>query len=81
MLATSLATLQACAFRKSKQTSNPEGLKHTSCKQVQFMLKGSASYDHSDEESTTEDSFGLQVKIKCKQDKEQKVPRPTSPDN
>ena len=40
-------------------------------------MKGSASYDHSDEESTTEDSFCLQVKIKCKQDKGQKVPRPT----
>ena len=26
-------------------------------------MKGSASYDHSDEESTTEDSFCLQVKI------------------
>ena len=39
--------------------------------------KGNASYDHSDEESTTEDSFCLQVKIKHKQDKKQKVPRPT----
>ena len=40
-------------------------------------MKGSASYDHSDKESTSEDSFCLQVKIKCKQDKEQKVQRPT----
>ena len=40
-------------------------------------VKGRASYDHSDEESTMEDSFCLQVKIKHKQDKEQKVPRPT----
>ena len=38
-IATSLATLQACASRKSKQTSNPEGLNHTSCKQVQFNQK------------------------------------------
>ena len=38
-LATSLATLQACTSRESKQISNPEGLKHTSCKQVQFMQK------------------------------------------
>ena len=38
--------------------------------------KGSASYDHSDEDSTSEDSFCLQVKIKCKQDEEEKVPRP-----
>ena len=26
-----------CFQKKSKQTSNPEGLKHSSCKQVQFM--------------------------------------------
>ena len=26
-------------FQKSKQTSNPEGLKHAGCKQVQFMQK------------------------------------------
>ena len=39
--------------------------------------KGSASYDHLDEGSTSEDSFCLQVKIKCKWDKEQKLPRPT----
>ena len=37
--------------------------------------KGSASFDHLDEESTSEDSFFLQVKIKCKQEKEQTVPR------
>ena len=35
------------------------------------------SYDHSDDDSTTEDSFCLQVKIKCNQTKEQRVPRPT----
>ena len=40
-------------------------------------MKGSASYDHSDEESTTDHSFCLQFKIKQKQDNEQKVPRPT----
>ena len=40
-------------------------------------MKGSVSYDHLDEESTSEESFCLQVKIKCKQDKEQSVPRPT----
>ena len=37
----------------------------------------SASYDHSDDDSTTEDSFCLQMKIKCNQTKEQRVPRPT----
>ena len=40
-------------------------------------MKGSASYDHSDEDNTSEDSLCLKVKIKCKQDKEQNVPRPT----
>ena len=40
-------------------------------------MKGSALHDHSDEDSTSEDSFCFQVKIKCNQDKEQKVPRPT----
>ena len=39
--------------------------------------KGSASYDHSDEDSISEDSFCLQVKVKHNQDIEQKVPRPT----
>ena len=37
----------------------------------------SASYDHFHDDSTTEDSFCLQVKIKCNQTKEQRVPRPT----
>ena len=37
----------------------------------------SASYDHSDNDSTTDDSFCLQLKIKCNQTKEQIVPRPT----
>ena len=36
-LAINVDILQACVSRKSKQTSNPEGPKHTSCKQVQFM--------------------------------------------
>ena len=40
-------------------------------------LKGGTSYDHSDEESTNEESFCLKVKIKHKQGKEQSVPRPT----
>ena len=40
-------------------------------------MKGKASYDHMDEESASEESFYLHVKIKYKQDKEQKVPRPS----
>ena len=76
-LAISLATVQACASRRSKQTSNPEDLKHTSCKQVQFMQKEVPHMTTHDEESTSEESLCLQVKIKHKQDKEQSVPRPT----
>ena len=37
----------------------------------------SVSYDHSDDNSTADDSFCLQVKIKCNQAKEQRVPKPT----
>ena len=37
--------------------------------------QGSASYDHSDDNSTSEDSFCLQIKVKQKQAKEQRVPR------
>ena len=39
--------------------------------------QGSASYDHSDNDSTSEDSFCLQIKIKQKQAKEQRVPKTT----
>ena len=38
--------------------------------------KDSALYDHSEEDSTSEDSFCLQVKIKCTLDKKQEVSRP-----
>ena len=38
---------------------------------------GSASYDYSDDDSTSEDSFCLQKKIKQKQAKEQRVPKAT----
>ena len=38
---------------------------------------GSASYDHSDEDSTSEESFCLQIKIKWKQAKENRVPKAT----
>ena len=39
--------------------------------------QGSASYDHSDDDSTSDDSFCLQIKIKQKQAKEQRVPKAT----
>ena len=38
--------------------------------------KESALYDHLEEDSTSEDSFCLQVKIKHTLDKKQEVPRP-----
>ena len=37
----------------------------------------SASYDQSDDDSTSEESFCLQLKIKCKQARESKVPKAT----
>ena len=39
--------------------------------------QGSASYDHLDDNSTSEDSFCLQIKIKQKQATEQRVPKAT----
>ena len=42
-----------------------------------MYIHNSASYDHMDDDSTANDSFCLQVKIKCNQTKEQRVPRPT----
>ena len=38
---------------------------------------GSASYDHLDDDSTSEESFCLQIKIKQKQAKENRVPKAT----
>ena len=40
-------------------------------------VQGSASYGHSDDDSTSEDSFCFQIKIKQKQAKEQRVPKAT----
>ena len=71
-----MATLQACASRK-KANFKPRRPKAHQLQAGAVYVKGGASYDHSDEDSTREDSFCLQVKIKHKQDKEQKVPRPT----
>ena len=64
-------------FQKKQVNFKPRRLKAHQLQAGTVYAKGSASYDHSDEKSTTEDSFCLKVKIKCKQDKEQKVPRPT----
>ena len=64
-------------FQKRQANFKPRRPKAHQLQAGAVYVKGSASYDHSYEESTTEDSFCLQVKIKCKQDKEKKVARPT----
>ena len=64
-------------FQKKQANFKPRRPKVHQLQAGGVYAKGSASYDHSDEDSTSEDSFCLQVKIKCNQDKEQKVPRPT----
>ena len=63
-------------FQKKQANLKPRRPKAHQLQAGAVYVKGSASSDHLDEESTSEDSFCLQVKIKCKQDKEQKVPRP-----
>ena len=64
-------------FQKKQANFKPRRPKAHQLQAGAVYVKGSASYDHLDEDSTSEDSFCLQVKIKCKQDKEQTVPRPT----
>ena len=56
--------------------------KHRKPKAHQLQASGrhaheSASYDHSDKDSTSDESFCLQIKIKQKQAKENKVPKAT----
>ena len=56
--------------------------KHWKAKVHQFQagrrhVHGSASYDHWGEDSTSEESFCLQIKIKWKQAKENRVPKAT----
>ena len=63
-------------FQKNQANFKPRNPKAHQLQAGTVYAKGNASYDRSDEDSTSEDSFFLQVKIKCKQDKEQKVPRP-----
>ena len=53
-------------FQKKQANFKPRRPKAHQLQAGAVYVKGSASYDHSDEESTTEDSFCLQVKIKCK---------------
>ena len=64
-------------FQKKQANLKPRRPKAHQLQSGADYAKGSASYDHSDEDSTSKDSFCLQVKIKCNQDKEQKVRGPT----
>ena len=64
-------------FQKKQANFKPRRPKAPQLQAGAVYARESASYDYSDEDSTSEDSFCLQVKIKCKQGKEQKLPRPT----
>ena len=64
-------------FQKKQANFRPRRPKAHQLQADAVCAKGSVLHDHSDEDTTSADSFCLQVKIKCKQDKEQKVPRPT----
>ena len=57
-------------FQKKQANFKPRRPKAHHLPAGAVYAKGSALYDHLDEDSTSEDSFCLQVKIKCKQDKE-----------
>ena len=64
-------------FQKKQANFKPRRPQAHQMQACLVYVTGGASYDHSDEDSTNEDSFCLQVNIMWKQDKEQKVPRPS----
>ena len=64
-------------FQKKHAYSKPRRPKVHQLQAGTMHTCKSASYDHSDNDGTADDSFCLQVKIKCNQTKEQRVPRPT----
>ena len=64
-------------FQKKQSPFKPRKHKAHQLQAGAVYAKGSASFNHLDEEGTSEDTFCLLVKIKCKQDEEPKVPRPT----
>ena len=76
-LTISLAISQACATKRNMHTPNQGDLRCTNCKQVPFMHAAICHVDHLDDDSTANDSFCLQVMIKCNLKEEQRVPRPT----
>ena len=64
-------------YQKKHTYSKPRRPKVHQLQAGTMYTCNSASYDHSDDDSTADDSFSLQMKIKCNQMKEQRVPRPT----
>ena len=64
-------------YQKRHANSKPRRSKVHQLQPGTMYMHNSASYDHSDDDSTADDSFCLQVKIKCNRTKEQRVPRPT----
>ena len=63
-------------FQKKHASSKPRRPKVHQLQAGTVYVKESPRCDHSEEDSTSEDSFCLQVKIKCTQADKQKVPRP-----
>ena len=64
-------------YQKKHAYSKPRRPKAHQLQAGTMYTCNSASYDHLDDNSTADDSFCLQVKIKCNQTNEQRVPRPT----
>ena len=64
-------------YQKKHAYSKPRRPKVHQLQSGTVYACNSASYDHSDDDSTANDSFCLQVKIKHNQTKEQRAPRPT----
>ena len=63
-------------FQKKQVSSKPRRPKVHQLKAGAVYAKESAICSQSDEDSSSEDSFCLQVKIKCNQADRQKIPRP-----
>ena len=63
-------------FQKKQASYKPRRPKAHQLQAGAVYVKESVTCDHSEEESTSEDSFCLQVKNKCTQTDNQKVPRP-----
>ena len=63
-------------YQKKQAYSKPRRPKVHQLQAGTVYACNSASYDHSDDDSTANDSFCLQVKIKCNHAEEQRVPRP-----